>query len=80
MLATISPIAVAAHLHSVQSGLQLLYQSAAAVRRMPSCFHPAEVEEMQRLLRRGVIELSCCEQLLSGIGAANDGPAHPALA
>jgi len=80
MLTTISPTAVAAHLHAVQSGLQLLYQSARTVYRMPGRFPPAEASRLRQMLERGAFESWRCEQLLSGISAANDAPARPVLA
>lgn len=80
MLTTISLTAVAAHLHAVQAGLQLLYQSARTVYRMPDRFPPAEVFRLRQMLERGAFESWRCEQLLSGISAANDSTASPARA
>lgn len=80
MVTAISPAAVAAHLCDVQSGLQMLYGSARAFHRQPGRFHPTEVAKLRTLLARGAFETWRCEQLLSGIDAANDSTASPARA
>lgn len=80
MLTTISPVAVAAHLTQVQSGLQLLYESARRARCFPGVFPAPAIAQLREILERAARETWQCETLLSAIVAANDEPAMPAKA
>ena len=65
---------------SREYALQMLYQSARAVRCNPAQFPALAVMQLRDLLERGALETWQCERLLACISAANDERASPARA